>query len=65
MDLPHMTTVWIVRQRVRFAWAMAGAARQLGGAGERLEVWLDAVAVAQRVDMRDMLAPLTEPLSEA
>jgi hypothetical protein len=59
MTLPHTTTVWMIRQGIRFAWAMAGAAERLGNAGERLEARLDAVAVAQGVDMRDVLEPLT------
>ena len=63
MTLKHTTTVWLIRQGVRLAWAMAHAAERLGSAGERLEVRLDAVAGAQGVDMRDVLEPLTKPLS--
>jgi hypothetical protein len=62
MMLPHTTTVWTIRQGVRLAWAMARASERLGSAGERLEARLDAVAVAQSVDMRDVLEPLTRHL---
>jgi hypothetical protein len=63
MDLPHTTTVWIVRQGIRLAWAMASLAERLGDAGVRLEVRLDATAAARGVDMLDVLEPLTRDLS--
>ena len=59
MTFRHIAAVWSLTQGVRLAWAMARAARQLGDAGERLEVWLDAVATARRVDMLDVLEPLS------
>ena len=65
MTLSHTTTVWMIRQGVRLAWAAARAAQQLGDAGERLESRLDAVAMVRGVDMLDVLAPLTELLSGA
>jgi hypothetical protein len=65
MSFKHTTTVWTIRQGVRFAWAMARAARQLGDAGECLELRLDATAVARGVDMLDVLEPLAAPLSAA
>jgi len=65
MTLSHTTTVWMIRQGVRLAWATARAAQQLGYAGERLESRLDAVAMVRGVDMLDVLAPLTELLSGA
>ena len=65
MALPHNTTVWLIRQGVRLASAMALAAERLGNAAERLERRLEAAAGAQGVDMRDVLEPLTEPLSLA
>jgi hypothetical protein len=40
-------------------------ARRLGDAGVRLEVRLDAVAVARGIDMLDVLRPLTERLPVA
>jgi hypothetical protein len=58
MSFKHTTTVWTIRQGVRFAWAMARAARQLGEAGERLEVRLDAMATARGVNILDALEPL-------
>jgi hypothetical protein len=65
MALKHITTVWLIRQGVRLAWAMARASARLGSAGERLEARLDGVAAARGVDMLDVLAPLSEPLSAA
>lgn len=65
MALPNSTTVWLIRQGVRFAWAMARASERLGSAEVRLETWLEAVAEARGVDMRDVLEPLIEPLSVA
>jgi hypothetical protein len=65
MTLKHTTTVWLIRQGVRLAWAMARAAQRLGDAGVRLEVRLDAMAAARGVDMLDVVAPLTAPLSAA
>ena len=57
--------VWLIRQGVRLAWAMARASERLGSAGERLETRLDAFAVARGVGMVDVLEPLTAPLSRA
>jgi hypothetical protein len=65
MALKHITTVWLIRQGVRLAWAMARSAGRLASAGELLETRLDGVAAARGVDMLDVLAPLTEPLSVA
>ena len=65
MALKHITTVWLIRQGVCLAWAMARAAGRLGSAGERLEARLDAAAVARDIIMLDVLAPLTAPLSVA
>ena len=65
MTLRHTATVWTLTQGVRLAWVMARAARHIGDAGERLEVRLDAVAMARGVDMLDVLEPLTAPLSVA
>jgi hypothetical protein len=62
MTFPHNTTVWLIRQGVRLAWAMARAAETLGDAGIRLEVRLDATADARGVDMLDVLEPLTRHL---
>lgn len=63
MALPHTTTVWTIRQGVRLAWAMARASERLGSAEVRLQTWLETVADARDVDMRDVLEPLTLPLS--
>jgi hypothetical protein len=65
MTFRHMAAVWTLTQGVRLAWAMARVAQQLGDAGVRLEDRLDAMATARGVDMFDVLAPLTEPLSVA
>ena len=51
--------VWLIRQGVRLAWAMARASERLGSTGERLEARLEAIAEARGVDMVDALAPLT------
>lgn len=59
MALKDITTVWLIRQGLRLAWAMARAAERLGSAGERLETPLDAVAVTRGVDMLDVRAPLS------
>ena len=56
MALKHITTVWLIRQGLCLAWAMARAAGRLGSFGERLEARLDAVAVARHIDV---LAPLS------
>jgi hypothetical protein len=65
MTLPHTTMVWLIRQGVCLAWLIAHAAERLGDAGVRLEVRLDDIAVAQGVDMLEVLAPLNVLLSEA
>jgi hypothetical protein len=65
MTLPRITTVWAIRQGVRLAWLMARAAERLGDAGVRLEARLDAIALSQRVDMLDLLEPLTRNLRTA
>jgi hypothetical protein len=62
MTVNYCTTRWVLTQGVRLAWAMAQVARRLGDAGVRLEVRLDAVAVARGIDMLDVLRPLTERL---
>jgi hypothetical protein len=59
MALTHITTVWFIRQGVRLAWTMAHLSEGLGGAGVRLETRLEDIAVAQGVDMRDVLEPLS------
>jgi hypothetical protein len=59
MTLRHMATVWTLTQGVRLAWVMARAARQLGDAGECLELRLDTLALARGVDMLDVLTPLS------
>ena len=59
MAFKYSTTVWMIRQGVRFAWALARAAERLGNAGERLETRLEAVATARGADMLDVLAPLS------
>ena len=64
MAIKHNTTVWLVRQGVRLAWAMARSAGRLESAGELLEAGLDDVAAARGIDMLDVLEPLA-PLSVA
>jgi hypothetical protein len=63
MAIPHSTTVWTIRQGVRLAWALARASERLGSAEVRLQTWLETVADARDVDMRDVLEPLTLPMS--
>jgi hypothetical protein len=63
MALKYTITVWLIRQGVRLAWAMARTAERLGGSGERLEARMEAAAAACGVDMIDVLAPLSKPLS--
>jgi hypothetical protein len=65
MTLKHTMTVWLIRQGIRLAWAVARVVGRLGEAGGRLEVRLDAVAAARPVDMLDVLAPLAAPLRMA
>jgi hypothetical protein len=65
MTFRHTATVWALTQGARLAWTTARFTRQLGDAGERLEVWLEAVATARGVDMLDVLEPLAAPLSGA
>jgi hypothetical protein len=62
MDLPHTTTVWIVRQGMPFACAAVWPGWRHRRAGERLEVWLEAGAETHGGDMLDVLEPLTSPL---
>jgi hypothetical protein len=62
MDLPHITTVWIVRQGMRFAWAAVGPGLRHRGAGERLEAGLEAMVGARGVSVLGLLEPLTSPL---
>jgi hypothetical protein len=59
MALKHITTVWLIRQGVRFAWTMAHVSEPLARAGERLEVQRDGIAVGHGVDMLDVLEPLS------
>jgi hypothetical protein len=65
MTVRHIATVWTLTQITRLAWATVRAAPQLGDAVERLELRLEAWAMVRGVDVRDVLAPLIEPLSAA
>jgi hypothetical protein len=62
MDLPHITTVWIDRQGMRFARAAVGPGLSHRDPRERLEAGLEAMVGAVGVGLRSLLDPLTGPI---
>jgi hypothetical protein len=63
MGLPHITTVWILRQSTRSAWGLVGPGLRRRDAGERLEARLGAMVGARGIGLLGMLEPLTSPLT--
>ena len=58
MELGNTVIIVTLRSALRFAWAIARAARALGALGERLEGAVERHAQRRQVDIDEVLAPL-------